>query len=226
MSHFETIYDAWRDGVAQLHRTRWFARLLAGDVTREHYRASMRETYHQAGVNPQIMAALPMHFRDKPRDMVRLLLEHAAAEVGHDLLVKHDLKVLGEDVSQLDRLRPLPGTAALTAFPLYQMQYGSPLAYFGYIFHLEFMATHSLPRYMEQLRRVGVPDQALTAFKLHAEVDQEHAENIRRYIGWFVRTTRDLDDVIYAARTTCVLQGRMISDAFDSVEGASLHAAG
>jgi hypothetical protein len=213
---FEIILAEWEKEIKNLSEASWSKKLSAGDLKVQHYKGFLQETYHHAGLNPQIQAYATMFFKDNPRDMIGMFFKHAVSEIGHDLLALNDLKVLGEDPEVVKMSKPLPSTIALNAFVLYQIQFVSPICYLGYLFHLEFLPTLQGPVYMEQLKKIGVPVEALTFLEEHATIDIGHNKMMKKYIKELVKTDADLQNVLYTAKASCHLHQRMISDAIEN----------
>jgi len=216
--NLEKIKEAWVETVVEFNKNPWIQRLATGELQLKHYKSFLRETYFQAGRNPQIQTLSTMRFTNEQRAMTKKAFQHAISEIGHDLLALNDLKVLGHDVTNIPNEMPLPNTIALTAFPLYVIDYINPVGYLGYLFHLEFLPTQNGPKYMEFLKKAGVPEEAMTFLKEHAEVDVYHNKLMESYVDELIKTDEDLETVIYCARTTSVLHGQMIVSAFEEAE--------
>src|SRR6185437_10489398 len=138
---YEKILSEWENELAKVKTSLWYKRLEAGKIQICNYKGYLQESYHHAGLNPQIQAFATMYFHDNPREIIGMFLQHARSEIGHDLLVLSDLELLGVERSEVMNSRPLPSTVAFNAFVLFQIQFHSPLCYLGYLFHLEHMAT-------------------------------------------------------------------------------------
>lgn len=219
---FDQIVSAWRASMQDLDASPWFRRIKEGKLGLVHYKALLRETYFHAGMNPQLQAVATLYMDREQRKVIQRFYQHAISEMNHDLLALNDLEAMGVDVEKIRKDRALPATVALNAFPLMEMQLRSPLVYLGYLFHLEFMPTQNGGGYIEMLKAAGVPENALSFLKEHAEVDVAHNNMMMTYIENLVRTQEDLDNVIYGAQSTCVLHGHMICDAFEAAESGKL----
>jgi pyrroloquinoline quinone (PQQ) biosynthesis protein C len=169
----------------------------------------LRETYHNTYHNPKKMALFMAHLdSDKPQ-LEAKFLKHTAAEIGHDEMALSDLKVLGGDPDAVRRGRPLPSTEALTAFIVFQIQHRNPLAYLGYLYHLEAMPVRMGADVMACLIALGIPLEATTFLREHAEADPVHIKWNREYMEGFIRDDEDMEAVLYGMRGTCELHGRM-----------------
>lgn len=195
-----------------------FGRLRSGDFSIAHYKFMLRETYFNARENPQLQAFATAFFKGPQRKVIRQFYQHAISEIGHDQLALNDLEALGEPTNTLPELRPLPATVAFTAYGFYQIQFLNPLGYLGYLFHLEFMPTMNGPLYMQQLAGLGVPEKAMSFLAEHATVDLAHNKLMERYLSDLIRSTSDLEEVIWAAKTSCAIHGRMLANAFEAAE--------
>lgn len=214
----DRILNAWREEMNVINKKPWMQRLQSGDFQIKNYKGFLLETYHHAGLNPQIQAFATMFFKDNPREMIGMFYKHATSEIGHDLLALSDLAALGEDAEKLKKTRPLPATVAFNAFPIMQIQLVNPIAYLGYLFHLEFLPTQQGRGHMDRLKALGVPENALTFLEEHATVDIGHNRMMERYIKHFVTDDKTFDEVAYALRCSCHLHYAMLAGAFENGE--------
>ena len=222
MQAYERIRTEWNKSMATLVALPHMQLLATQKISLKQYMAFLRETYFHAGLNPQIQAAATIYFKDNPRDVIKRFYQHAISEISHDLLALNDLATLGVDVSDIPKQRPLPSTTALNAFPLFEMQFRNPMAYLGYLFHLEFMPTQNGKEYMSVLENIGVPKSAMTFIEEHATVDMQHNKFMEFYINKLIQTEADLEAAIYGVVATCELHGKMISSAFEAVDRGAI----
>lgn len=214
MSTYETVLNAWKDEASRLNDSIWFSKFKKGELDIRHYKGYLHETYHHTGINPQIQAFSTLYFKNNPRAMVDLFFTHAKSEIGHDLLALNDLKELGVNPDDVTKSKPLPATLALNAFVIYIVQFLNPIAYLGYLFHLEFLPTQNGKNYLGYLKSMGVKDSALGFLKEHTNIDVGHNNMMKKYLEELVSDKKDLEDIIYVARSTCVLHQKMMEDAF------------
>ena len=215
---FKKLLDVWQKEMSLVNRKPWMARISAGDLKVNHYKGFLLETYHETAWNPQIQAFATMYFKDNPRDMIGMFYRHAISEIAHDLLALNDLVALGEDREKLMQTKPLPATAAFNAFPIFQIQFVSPIAYLGYLFHLEFLPTQQGEGHIQRLQSQGVPDTALTFLEEHSKVDVGHNKLMERYVQHFVTDAKTFDIVAYAMKCSCHLHYNMMAAAFENGE--------
>lgn len=171
----------------------------------------LRQIFHQARENPQLQALAAVRFRGDQRKSVKRFFQHAISEIGHDQLALDDLAALGEDVRNVPYERPHPATAAVTAFAFYQVEHFNPIGYLGYLFHLEFTPTQDGAGYMERLRSIGVPSEAMTFLQEHSTVDVAHNKLMERYAEDLIQSDDDLNAVVYTMRGTAYLYAEMLT---------------
>ncbi len=215
---FDRIKTAWQTEMDLINKKPWMQRLQSGDINLKHYKGFLLETYHHAGINPQIQAYATMFFKNNPREIVGMFYRHAISEIAHDVLAMNDLEVLGGDREKLEKTKPLPSTIAFNAFVLMQIQFVNPIAYLGYLFHLEFLPTNQGPGYLQLLSSLGVPKSALTFLEEHATVDIGHNKLMEKYIEVLVTNEKQLEDVLYSLRCSCHLHYKMLEGAFENGE--------
>lgn len=218
MKKIDLIKQEWQKSFDEMMQSPGFKRIQDGDITVEHYKSVMRQIFHHARENPQIQAMATVFFRGKQREMVKKFFWHATSEIGHDQLALKDLKTLGVDITNIPYEKPLPATSALIAYAFYQIQHLNPVGYLGYLFHLEFMPTKSGKTYMEALKKIGVPEEAMIFIDDHSTIDVGHNKYMEDYIEQLIQTDCDLTSVIYAAKTTARLYAHMVQEAFEHVD--------
>ncbi|MGE0616064.1 MAG: iron-containing redox enzyme family protein [Bacteriovoracia bacterium] len=221
MSKLEIIKSEWQKAMQEMSASPGFRKLLNGEMTIEHYQAILRQIFHQVREHPQALALMTVNLRGRQRQMVKGLLRHSLSEVGHDQLALNDLKAMGVDTFRIPFERPLPSTSAILGFMYYLLEHQNPLSFLGYLFHLEFMPTSAGELYAQALARAGVKPNQMTFLNDHAEVDVHHNKLMAQYVDELVLTEDDLESVIYAAKATAQLYGRMITEAMESVDQAT-----
>jgi hypothetical protein len=218
MNSMNILLSEFKNVIAEFNNSAAVHRIMAGDITVEHYKGILRQIFHHTRENPQIQALATVYFRGHQRTMVKDFYRHAISEIGHDRLALNDLKVLGEDVSLIPYENPLPSTTALLSFAFYQINNLKPIGYLGYLFFLEFTPTQNGKAYMDLLNKIGVPHDAMTFLQDHAEIDIAHNKMMESYIAELVKTEDDLNSVIYAMQVTGKLYADMLQEAFDWID--------
>jgi len=219
MNRTDTLHAEWLNCFSRLHQGEFFRMLGAGLLKLEHYKAFLRETYHNASHNPKKMALFMAHLDSDQPSLEAKFLRHAAMEIGHGELALEDLRIIGGDADTARNSRPLPTTEALTAFIVFQIQHRNPLAYLGYLYHLEAMPAHMGASSMAPLLSMGVPASATSFLREHAEADPVHVKWNREYLEGFIGSDEDMEAVLYGMRGTCELHGIMFQGIMDQCRG-------
>ena len=83
---FDRIQAVWQAEMQVINKKPWMQRLQSGDFQLKHYKGFLLETFHHAGINPQIQAYATMFFKNNPREIVGMFYRHAISEIAHDVL--------------------------------------------------------------------------------------------------------------------------------------------
>lgn len=217
MDNARRLESEWRMSFEKLRKGEFIAALLAGSLDPEYYKAYIGQTYFNASQNVKNMALFQAHLKTDQRQLEAKFLRHAALEVGHDDMALDDFAALGGDAAALKQSRPLPTTESLAAFIVFQIQYRNPLAYLGYLFHLEQLPIEIGAKALAGLDRIGIPASATTFLREHAEADPVHVKWNKEYLEGFIKTAEDFDSVIYGMRGTCELHAAMFQGVIESV---------
>lgn len=199
----------WLECFERLVQEPFFRMLAEGTLRLEHYRGFLRETYYNTVQNPKNMALFFAHLRSDQPDVQAKFLKHTAMEIGHDRMALDDLEFLGGDADEARNGRALPSTEALAAFIVFQIQHRNPLAFLGYLYHLEALPVHFGKAAMASMGALAIPVEATTFLREHAEADPVHVKWNREYLETFIRTEADQEAVLYGLRGTCELHGLM-----------------
>ena len=214
----QAIKSVFADVLRDFEQSPAMQKILSGNMSVQHYKSYLRQTYHYTRDNPQIQALATVYFRGTDRAFVKMFYKHAISEIGHDDLALNDLKMLGENTEHVRTENPLPATVALNAFVFYQIYNRNPIGYLGYLFFLEFLPTSSGAGYMQLLEQAGVPKEAMTFLLEHTHVDVYHNRLMEKYLEGLVQTEADLDAIIYTMRGTGVLYASILQAAFEQAE--------
>jgi pyrroloquinoline quinone (PQQ) biosynthesis protein C len=212
---------AWRESFARMLQGEFLSALQNGSFTLGYYRGFLRETFHNASANPKMGSLFHAHLHSRLPALESRFVKHNAQEIGHNELAIADLRLLGADTAAIRQERPLAATEAMAGFIAYQIQHRNPLAYLGYIYHLEAIAVELGTSSVGELTRIGVPAGATSFLKEHSEADPVHMEWNRQYIDAFAVTEDDLEGVLYGLRATCELHGAMFQAVVDRARSES-----
>lgn len=213
----EKIRMAWEESVQGLQCGAFFQGLRNHNLTLEHYKLLLRETYYNTRENPESFALMASHLKGKKRAISKRIFRHCLAEYGHHEMALEDLKNLGVDVSSIPTQRPLPTTEAMLAFAIYHIQHRNPLTYLGYVYHLETLPATQGEGIMQALSSMGVPENAQAFLQEHAHADIGHTQWLEEYFEETIESEEDQEAVIHGLKGTCQLHGVMLQGIMDTV---------
>src|SRR5262249_22814871 len=208
--HATDLARCFEDVLGEFDASEPMRMIASGRFGVGHYKEYLRQVFHYARFNPQLLATASSFLRGQDRDLVGLFLRHSLEEVGHESWALKDLEALGDDVSDLRDQSPLPETVALSAFAYYQLVHGNPISHLGYLYFLEFLPTARGAAYLNCLTHAGVPPSAMTFLQRHAEVDVDHNRLMQRYLRRLIHDETDLLAVKYGMRATARLYAQML----------------
>jgi hypothetical protein len=209
------VSETWEECFEEIKKGEFFAALAGGGFLLSFYKGFLRETFHNASLNPRLGSLFHAHFRSRLPALESRLVKNNARSVGHSELAIADLRLLGEDTAAIRNERALPATEAMAGFIAFQIQHRNPLAYLGYLYHLDAAAAVLGPLALKALAPSGVPGGAMSFLKEHADGTPQHLEWTLQYVDGFADTEENLDAVLYGLRGTCELHGaslRSLSD--------------
>lgn len=213
----EVLEREWRKALEPLLESPFLRRLREGRLTVEHYKVLMREIYYNTRENPQSFGLMAWHLQGKKRDLCKPIYRHCSAEFGHHDLALADLARLGVDTKDVPAGRPLATTEALIAFAVYQIEHANPLAYLGYVYHLEMLPAGLGAGFVRDFEAIGVPREAMSFLTEHAHADEGHTRWFGDYLKLGVESDEDLKAVIHGATGTCRLHGVMLQGILEAV---------
>ena len=220
MNPAQRVHEAWLEATADFGSTPFLAAIARESFTIDHYAMFLRELFHNTRENPEGLAHMAGLLKGDARRLNQKILRHAYRESGHDRMALSDLGQLGYDPARAESGRALWTTEAFTAFSIFQLERRHPLAYLGYIYHLEKAAVTWGPRLLDYFRSLGIPPEAMTFLREHSEADIGHARLNQEYIRELVTNEADLEAVIYGLRGTVRLHALMLQGVIDAVEQA------
>lgn len=226
MKYSQIVAKEWQACFAEIAREDFLASLVSGGFTVDHYKAFLVETYHNASLNPRLGSLFHAHLPERKSGLMARFLKHNASEVGHNELALDDLAALGEDVEGIRASQPLVATEALGAFIAFQIQFRNPLAYLGYLYHLEALAQEAGGMAMGSLGSLGIPPSAFTFLKEHSEADVAHLQFNRDYVDNLTESPQDLEAVLWGMRGACRLYGNMLEAILEKTCGEAKERAG
>ena len=217
MSYSDQIHSAWLQAQQKLFSTPFFQQLKNGSLTLDHYKIFLRETYYNVRENPPTLALMASNLHGKKMGISGKLYRHCSAEFGHHDMALADLQALGYNTEKIPNGRPMPTTEAMLAFAVYQIERSNPLAYLGYMYHLEMLPALSGDGLIRSLSAIGVPKEAMSFLEEHAHLDPVHTKWLQDYFVETIENQEDLDAIIHGAVGTCQLHGIMLQGILDAL---------
>jgi hypothetical protein len=120
-------------------------------------------------------------------DLAAYFEQKLAEENGHDLWADDDLGKLRERFGASSEHRPLASMQALIDFVL-QLAESDPESYLAYILFAEYFTVVIGPVWIEALRHIGIPADAMTVIGHHVELDVHHVREGSAELDALVRT--------------------------------------
>ncbi|MFI6603925.1 iron-containing redox enzyme family protein [Nonomuraea sp. NPDC050536] len=154
----------------------------------------------------------------RPDTVSSLLLPYLAAqagdEAGHDDWVREDFRQAGGDPVALEQRIPAGSIARLVGAQYYWLLHEHPVALLGHIAVLEWFppASDLAPRLAQQY---GLRLTAFTTISQHAELDQEHGDQLGRLLDALPLSPRLSALVVTSALTTVCGLADVIADLTD-----------
>jgi hypothetical protein len=124
--NFERIMQATKDDY-ELHilNNPLLGVLINGQMTRTHYIAYLRETYHLVRHTSKALALVGSHLPDERRDLRGWFFHQSVDEHNHDLFCIEDLKALGEDPDKILSVPMRDGAWGLVCQNYYMAAFGN-----------------------------------------------------------------------------------------------------
>lgn len=195
--------------------------MTPGFADKRLYAIHLTETYHYTLHNSKNQALIATRKEKINANYLKFCLDHAADEVGHEMMALHDIQHMGYKVTEEDMPEPLPATKTLIAYLYYVASNESPIARLGYSFWAERVYDYIKPLLTLVEVGMGVKKSSMTFFREHAEIDVNHAKIIDQMIERFVKTEKDwaiVEEVMKTSLKLTVLMGDEIIQEFSKIK--------
>lgn len=192
-----------------------FARLAGGDITRFHYLAYLRETYHLVKHTPKYLTLAANRVAEHDERLSAYFRKFSLEETGHELLCIRDIHALGEnaDIIMGD---PNPGAWGIVTQCYFWATQGNPVALLGDAFATEEIGVASGLEVAKLLEmNYSIPRQATNFLRVHGSEDKEHLEAAARIIEWYADDRDHYADIDYATRMTYRSYGQLFTDVLE-----------
>lgn len=189
------------------------------------HRDLMVQIYHYTRFNSVNQAMTALRTTPEERALLRFAYRHADEELGHEMLVVHDLRAVGligmhDDIGSWPKV---PATDALVNYLTGIALSEGAIARLGYSYWAEDVYGHIAPILAATRSSLGLTDRQLTFFVAHSAIDAHHSAEVRRIISK-VATTRDHHDAIFrVAQTTLWLTTQLMEQTFRAWKSEAVH---
>ena len=193
-----------------------FARLAGGDITRSHYLAYLRETYHLVKHTPKYLTIAADRVSHNDERLSAYFRKFSLEETGHELLCIRDIAALGEDADTILTGDPNPGTWGMVTQSYFWATYGNPVALLGDAFATEELGVAKGVDIATLLEtNYSIPRRATNFLRVHGSEDKEHLESAARAIEWYAGDRNHYADIVYATKMTYRYYGQLFTDVLE-----------
>lgn len=122
----------------------------------------------------------------------KFCFEHAAEEVGHEMMAISDLRKVGYNVQKVaDLPPPLPATTKLNAYLFYAAREAHPATRLGFSYWAEKCYPYIQSLASNTQKSLGLSDKQMSFFVSHSEIDEKHAQDVERIIALVCQSPSD-----------------------------------
>lgn len=193
-----------------------FTRLSAGDFTRFHYLAYLRETYHLVKHTPKYLRAAANRVATTDERLSAYFRKFCAEETGHELLCIKDIDALGENADRVLSGEMNPGVWGMVTQCYYWASHGNPVALLGDAFATEELG---FARGLEAAKVVEatlhIPREATSFLQVHGSEDAAHLNAAAQAIEWYAGNSDHVSNIRYAVKMTYRNYGQLFTDVLE-----------
>jgi pyrroloquinoline quinone (PQQ) biosynthesis protein C len=184
-------------------------RLFNGSIDTQGYADWLIQTYYYVRWTTPLLqqAGRRMKRLGWHPALAELLLQKAAEERGHERWLLADLKNLGWSREEVEQTTPCPAVLAYVAWNRFTAEAGSPTAFLGTAYVLEYLSVHRASGAVERLiQHNAIPNirKAVTFLRGHAGADLSHVAELNTVLLG-LRDTREQAAILLSARATRAL---------------------
>jgi pyrroloquinoline quinone (PQQ) biosynthesis protein C len=220
MSFEQRMKNALNSGIEQLNSTDFVNSIQSGDSTRDIYKEYLRYAFHYVRETSSFTPLAARRMDPKHLKVRKWLLEHSSEEMGHELMALRDLERLGEDKEEIKSSAIPVGVTSWTSFFHYKVSMANPFCAFGVLYFLEGMAQELAPKVLIPIIK-NLPDsekKAITFFKEHGELDQEHMKEQEALIFSMKLTAEEEDAMVQTVLEAAQIKIFMLNDLMKKIK--------
>ena len=193
-----------------------FARLARGDLTRFHYLAYLRETYHLVKHTPKYLSLAAERTHATDRRLSNYFGEFGREETGHELLCIKDIEALGENAGAIISGDPSPGVWGIVTQCYFWATIGNPVALLGDAFATEELGISRGVEVATLVQtKLGIPRKATNFLRLHGSEDEMHFEAAVQEIARYADEPELHAGIKYSTRMTYRYYGQLFTDVLE-----------
>lgn len=186
-------------------------RMQEQPITKNLYAQYMTETFHYTKHNSRNQALVGVVASNISGGYQKFCMEHAAEEAGHEYMALHDLKAIGFNIETIEQSIPLPETETLIAYLYYISATGNPVQRLGYSFWAESVYGFINPILIKLRADLKLTPSQMTFFMAHSDIDEHHAEEVKKVMLQNCRTQEDWRAVERVMTTSLNLTAQMLT---------------
>jgi len=210
------LIDDLRTHRSYVDRNPIFARLASGDITRFHYLAYLRETYHLIKHTPKYLTIAADRVAESDPRLSAYFRNFAREETGHELLCVRDIDALGENPDAILSGDPNPGAWGIVMQCYFWAGHGNPVALLGDAFATEELGVAQCIEAAKLLEaNYDIPRRATNFLRVHGSADEGHLEAAARTIAWYAGDRAQYADIVYGTKMTYRYYSQLFTDVLE-----------
>jgi pyrroloquinoline quinone (PQQ) biosynthesis protein C len=183
--------------------------MFDGSIDTRGYAHWLIQTYHYVRWTTPLLQQAGRRLKRLGRHgaLAELLLQKAAEEQGHERWLLADLKQLGWSREEVEQTAPCPAVLAYVAWNRFTAESGSPTAFLGTAYVLEYLSVYRASGAVERLIQRGAIAhirKAVTFLRGHAGSDTAHVAELSTVL-LSLEDPREQAAIVLSARTTHAL---------------------
>jgi len=198
-------------------------RLFDGSIDAQGYADWLIQTYHYVRWTTPLLqqAGRRMKRLGWNPALAELLLHKAQEERGHERWLLADLQHLGWSREEVEQTAPCPAVLAYVAWNRFTAEAGSPTAFLGTAYVLEYLSVYRASGAVERLIHHGAIlhiRKAVTFLRGHASADISHVAELNTVL-LSLEDPREQAAIVLSARATRALYLGLFPDVGCSAQG-------
>ncbi|HTU10872.1 MAG TPA: iron-containing redox enzyme family protein [Allosphingosinicella sp.] len=200
------LAQAWIEFESGLATVPVIARLLAGRLRLEDYRALLLNIRQQVVEGSRWISRASSHLSQKHEELRSLFVRHAAAEHRDFLLLEQDFAAAGGDPALMRATPKNIGSEALSAWMYHAAGQPDPIGLLGAMFVIEGLGQRLALPWSEAISaQLSLPAEAVSFLRYHGENDDDHLAMFDEALRLAIAGRADAETIVRHARVTARL---------------------